>query len=192
MCGQVLASPSSDLLEHLQAPAAEGKLEALESKEMHGCFLENDGGEYECSWTREDFHQVLGIVIGLASDPHPRIRESVAGYMSGSTDARIVEPLGRMLMDSDAKVRNIAVSAFIFIYLDPGNVPTQVRKKIIRRLERLLEDTDSSIRGDAAAALVRNGTRQSQEKLKRAYRRETDQNTRAIMAEIIHQLEGKK
>ena len=190
MYGQVLASPSSDLLVQLQASSAEGKLEALESKEMHGCFLENANGEYECSWTGEEYFRVVGIVIGLASDPNPRIRELVARYMSRSTDARTLEPLGRMLRDPDAGVRKVAVDAFWTTSLH--DVPTQVRKKILRQIERLLEDTDPSIRGYAAGALVGNGNRQSLEKLKKAHRRETDQKTRALMAEVIRQLERRK
>ena len=160
MCSQVFAHSISDLLEQLQAPGSEVRLNALESKEMHGCFFSDD--DYECSWTREEYDRVLGVVIRLASDRHPRIRESVARYMSISTDARTLAPLAHMLMDPDAGVRRVAVGVFITTGVnDPVNVPAHVRKKIIRQLENLLEDTDPAIRGYAASALVQNGTPQS-------------------------------
>lgn len=183
ICDQALAS-ASNVLVSLKSPNVKGKLKTLESKEMHGCFFADD--EYDCLWTQEEWNGVLNVVIGLASDPHPRVRESVVHYLYVSTDARIVEPLGLMLMDPDLGVRRAAVRSFVTIWLGDHGA------HIVRRIERLLEDEWPSVRSGAAGALITNGTRQSLEKLKTAYRRETDQGTSAIMAEAITQLERRQ
>jgi HEAT repeat protein len=189
MCDQVFARSVSDLIGQLQAPGTKGKLEVLESKEMQDCFSAADE-ESECAWTREDWEQVLAAVIGLASDPHPKVREYVAIYISDSTDARIIEPLGHMLRDPDLRVRRVAARSFLTIGVrDQPNVPASLQKMIIGGLEHLLEDESPSIRSAAASAMVLNGTSQSLHKLKKAYRRETDQGTKAVMADVIQQIE---
>lgn len=188
MCDQVFARSVSDLIEQLQAPGAKGKLEVLESKEMHGCFFADD--EYECLWTKVESQRVLDVVFGLASDPDPEVREYVGRYLFISTDARTIEPLGHMLKDPDYRVHEGAARSFSTIGVrDQRNVPAHLQKVIIGRLEHLLEDKFPSIRSAAASAMILNGTSQSLQKLKKAHRRETDQGTRALMAEIIQQIE---
>ena len=182
MSGHVEAS-SNSVLASLQTSDAKSKLKTLESKEMHGCFFSDDG--YDCPWTQEEWKRILDVVIGLASNPHPRVRESVARYMIISSDARVVEPLGRLLMDTDLGVRRVAVRAFLTIGL------AQHEDHILRRIESLLEDEWPSIRRGAAAALGATGTQKSLAKLRKAYQHETDQGTRSIMKEAITGLEGK-
>ena len=60
---------------------------------------------------------------------------------------------------------------------------------IIGQLEALLKDESPSIRSAAAAAMIQNGTSQSLHKLKKAHRSETDQGTKAVMAEVVQQIE---
>lgn len=180
ICDQAFASASS-VLASLKSSDAKGKLKTFESKEMHGCFFADD--EYDCPWTQEGWKRILDVVIGLASDPNPRVRESVVRYMHVSTDARIVKPLGRMLMGPDLGVRRAAVGSFVTISLGDHDA------HIVRQIEHLLDDEWPSVRSGAAAALITNGTRQSLEKLEKAYRREADQGVRVTMAEAITQLE---
>ena len=188
LCDQVFARSISDLIGQLQASSSKGKLEVLESKEMHGCFFADD--EYECSWTKAEWERVLDVIIGLATDRHPDVRALVARYMSVSTDARTTEPLGHMLKDSDYRVRIVALDNFLTVVVrDNPNVPARLQKMIIHQLEALLKDESPTIRRAAAAAMIQNGTTQSLQKLKKAHRRESDQATKAVMADVILQLE---
>jgi hypothetical protein len=188
LCDQVFARSVSDLIVQLQAPSAKEKLEVLESEEMHGCFFPDY--EYERSWTEEELERAFDVVIGLASDRHPKVSESVGRYLYISTDARAIEPLGQMLKDPDYRVRVVAAGSFLTIGVrDQRNVPAHLQKMIIGRLEDLLQDKFPSVRSAAASAMILNGTSQSLQKLKKAHRRETDQGTKVIMAEIIQQLE---
>jgi HEAT repeat protein len=95
-----------------------------------------------------------------------------------------------MLKDPDYRVRVVAAGSFLTIGVrDQRNVPAHLQKMIIGRLEDLLQDKFPSVRSAAASAMILNGTSQSLQKLKKAHRRETDQGTKVIMAEIIQQLE---
>ena len=189
LCDHVFAGSVSDLIHRLKDPGTKGKLEVLESKEMQDCFAAADE-ESTCAWTREEWQQVLTAVIGLASDRHPDVKALVARYMSVSTDARTIEPLGHMLKDSDYRVRSVAAANFATtVVRGSPNVPVHLQRMIIGQLEALLKDESPSIRSAAAAAMIQNGTSQSLHKLKKAHRSETDQGTKAVMAEVVQQIE---
>jgi HEAT repeat protein len=183
-----LSKPLDDLLTKLQDVRAEVKLEALESKQMKACFAHDY--EEACPWSGREYDRLTEALLLLAGDPKPAIREQAARYLVGSTDARTVQPLGRLLRDPSANVRSVAAAAFWTIRVDdPVNVPKEVAAGIVQQLENLLDDTDSQIRRYAAGALVLNGTHGSVARLKKAYRSETDQNTKELLADVIRQLE---
>ena len=176
-----LAEPAEELLSKLQDSRAEVRLATLGSKAMIGCYVNVD--EQSCHLTTEQFRKVNEVLDVLTSDLNEEIRAYAARYLSGSTDARAVKPLGRLLRDPSAKVRAIVAGSFWTMLAED--------KAIVQRLEELLEDPDPRVRQYAAGALVMNGTPDSLTHLKNAGKSEADQKTREVMADVIRQLDSK-
>lgn len=175
-----LAETTVDLLRKLQASSVEARLAALESKTMIGCYVNVD--EHSCQLTTEQFRKVNEVLVVLTSDLNAEIRAYAASYLSGSTDARAIKPLGRLLTDPSAKVRAIAAGSF-WTMLAEDTV-------IVQRLEKLLEDPNPRVRQYAAGALVMNRTPDSLAHLKKAHQLEADKSAREVMVDVIRQLES--
>lgn len=80
----------------------------------------------------DDFSKLTTAVIKLLSDPDPKIRGLAIQYSASSTDARVLEPVARLLSEVDDEVR--AMVTGLFEFYSPNN------DEIISRLEHLLKD----------------------------------------------------
>ncbi len=96
---------------------------------------------------------LLPLLLSLADDPQPRVREMVAHHFGrGFTPDACAPTLLRMLDDPDPRVRRAAAGTI-------GGVRPEVMAALPRLLE-LLEDADTGCRVQAAMALSRMGQKQ--------------------------------
>lgn len=170
----------------LEDKRADVRKGALESKEIVSCYS-TDADEETCKLSKEDFRRLTDVLLGLLTDPEPKIREKAVYYLIASTDARVIQPIARLLRDPSDEVRAAAAEAFDRTVLHDD--------AIVRELEHLLGDKNKNVRRSAANSLGLNGTKRSLALLSEAYNRETDQNTRKLFTEIVKELEkriGKK
>lgn len=169
---------SSDVDEYLSDLTS--KDSTVRKKALRKCTRERDEGE-EQPWPSKKFDMFLNLLIKQSYDPDPEIREWTIRCLSTTTDARMIEPIRRLLGDKNDHVRATAAGVFLLIRLDEADV--------IRELEKLLIDKDKKVRKGAAMSLGTNGTRGSLILMQRAYVEETDEEVKETIAREMKRLE---
>ena len=125
---------------------------------------------------------LIDVLVELSSDPDPEIRAEAIDCLRLSTDARMIEPMKKALLDENEEVRGAAAENFYLLTI-------RDRPDIVERLEALLNDPSAYVRRNAALALMSAGTKDSSILLQRRLKEEKDSEVRDRLEGTIKYLQ---